>query len=334
MKKHILLLALATVTSYANAQWDPSSATSSQPIYRGNNVGIATTSSLFSSSLLPEANLHIKKYEGGHYSLLPDFRLQKTVFQTNPVGTYYYKWDFESGAALNIKMYSGSSYTANSKFSIDRGGFNFTINHSSANNPERFAVACKPGIVSPGTSSSYLSFHGEGSGSGNYTFTNSVTSSENGGAAIEGDKAGNFYIITKGSSASSNADEDEIRLTIDATGKTVIGRYNLTTPGDYKLYVEKGILTEKVKVAVATTSNWADFVFADDYKLKGLAEVEEFIKKNNHLPDVPSAEEVVKEGLDVAGMDAKLLQKIEELTLYVIEQNKKINELEQKLNRN
>ncbi|GAL83020.1 hypothetical protein MYP_246 [Sporocytophaga myxococcoides] len=98
-------------------------------------------------------------------------------------------------------------------------------------------------------------------------------------------------------------------------------------PTGYRLYVEDGILTEKLKVGLKTTSDWSDYVFASDYKLLSLSEVERFIKANKHLPDVPSAEEVVRTGIDVAQMDAKLLQKIEELTLYVIEQQKQIEEL-------
>lgn len=104
------------------------------------------------------------------------------------------------------------------------------------------------------------------------------------------------------------------------TGKASIGA--VTTPGAYKLYVEQGILTEKVKVAVKTSANWADYVFAPDYALKSLEEVETFVKANKHLPGVPSAEEVVKEGIDMATMDAKLLEKIEELTLYMIDLKK------------
>lgn len=116
------------------------------------------------------------------------------------------------------------------------------------------------------------------------------------------------------------------------TGKVLIGDPNLAgfkgTPGSYQLYVQGGILTEKVKAAVATSNDWADYVFEENYKLKGLKEVEQFIKTNKHLPNVPSAQEVVKEGIDMAKMDAKLLEKIEELTLYVIELDKKNAEQE------
>lgn len=76
-----------------------------------------------------------------------------------------------------------------------------------------------------------------------------------------------------------------------------------------------------------TNMNWADFVFADDYSLKSLDEVEAFIDANNHLPDVPSEKEVLANGTNLADMDAILLQKIEELTLYTIQLKKEIEAL-------
>ncbi len=113
-----------------------------------------------------------------------------------------------------------------------------------------------------------------------------------------------------------------------SNGKIYIGASATypTNTGEYKLYVEGGILTEKVKVALRSTSNWADYVFADDYKLMPLHDVEKFINANNHLPGIKSATELVQNGLDVAEMQAKQMEKIEELTLYVIQQEKKINE--------
>ncbi|MBC7641120.1 MAG: TMF family protein, partial [Flavobacterium sp.] len=99
---------------------------------------------------------------------------------------------------------------------------------------------------------------------------------------------------------------------------------NTCTPVGYKLFVEQGILTEKVKVAVNCSLAWADYVFANDYKLQPLTEVEKFINKNKHLPNVPSASELEKEGLDLGKMQAKQMEKIEELTLYLIEMKKEI----------
>ncbi len=112
----------------------------------------------------------------------------------------------------------------------------------------------------------------------------------------------------------------------DNAGKVVIGTV-ASTPGAYKLYVQSGILTERLKVAVNGSGNWADYVFADTYKLLPLEEVEAFIKENKHLPNVPSAEKMVETGIDVATVDAKLMEKLEELTLYMIEMNKEIKAL-------
>jgi hypothetical protein len=74
-----------------------------------------------------------------------------------------------------------------------------------------------------------------------------------------------------------------------------------------------------LKVAVYNTANWSAYVFENDYNLRPLHEVDAFVKENKHLPGVPSAAEMVENGLDVATMDAKLLEKIEELTLYMIQ---------------
>jgi hypothetical protein len=92
---------------------------------------------------------------------------------------------------------------------------------------------------------------------------------------------------------------------------------------DYPLAVNGTIRAKEVKVE----ANWADFVFEEDYQLKPLEEVEEFVKENKHLPDIPSEEEVEKEGISVGEMNAKLLQKIEELMLYTIKQQKEIDRL-------
>ncbi len=83
------------------------------------------------------------------------------------------------------------------------------------------------------------------------------------------------------------------------------------------------IHTKEVKVDLV---GWSDFVFYDDYKLPTLTEVENHIKEKGHLKDIPSAKEVVENGVLLGEMDSKLLQKIEELTLYTIQQEKKIKE--------
>jgi hypothetical protein len=115
---------------------------------------------------------------------------------------------------------------------------------------------------------------------------------------------------------------------LDVAGNVRIGSVNM--PAGYRLYVEQGILTERVKVALKTSANWADHVFAPDYKLKPLHEVEAFVKDKRHLPGIPSAQQLVQDGgIDVNMMFAKQMEKIEELTLHLIEMKKEIKQLQE-----
>lgn len=117
-----------------------------------------------------------------------------------------------------------------------------------------------------------------------------------------------------------------------AAGKTMIGDWfdfdPCTDCDEYELFVKKGIRTQKIKVDLAA-GVWADYVFKEDYDLQPLEEVETFINTNGHLPNMPTAETIENEGLNLGEMDAKLLEKIEELTLYIIELKKEINALKE-----
>jgi len=105
---------------------------------------------------------------------------------------------------------------------------------------------------------------------------------------------------------------------------TTIGGANISA---YRLFVRGGILTEEVRVR----TGWADYVFADDYQLKSISEVETFIKENKHMPNVPSAAQVEEEGISLGEMAKIQQEKIEELMLYIIQQEKRIKALEVKL---
>ena len=83
----------------------------------------------------------------------------------------------------------------------------------------------------------------------------------------------------------------------------------------------------KTKKLIVTQTGWSDYVFNDGYRLRPLAQVADFIKEKKHLPDVPTAKEIAKDGVDVGATQAVLLKKIEELTLYMIEQQKSIDAL-------
>ncbi len=106
------------------------------------------------------------------------------------------------------------------------------------------------------------------------------------------------------------------RLSVKSNGNIGIG----TTTPDNKLDVKGTIRAEEVKVE----TGWADYVFHEDYELKSLSEVSTYIEENHHLPGIPTAEEVAENGIKLGEMNAKLLEKVEELTLYLIEQNEKI----------
>ena len=95
-----------------------------------------------------------------------------------------------------------------------------------------------------------------------------------------------------------------------------------TKYGSYLLQVNGGAIF--TQVVVKAFNNWPDFVFEDNYKLTPLAEIEQYINEHKHLPGVPSVADVKKDGMDVGVNQAVLLQKIEELTLYIIDQNKQI----------
>lgn len=114
------------------------------------------------------------------------------------------------------------------------------------------------------------------------------------------------------------------RMRISRDGIVSIGTVNRQV--GYKLAVNGNIKAKEIKVE----TGWADFVFKESYKLPTLKEVEQHIKEKGHLKDIPSEEEVKKNGIYLGEMDSKLLQKIEELTLYTIEQEKRIESLEDK----
>ena len=109
-----------------------------------------------------------------------------------------------------------------------------------------------------------------------------------------------------------------------ALGKIGIG----TSEPDDPLTVNGTIHAQEVKIDLDVP---ADFVFGPEYKLMALQDVEQFVKTNNHLPEIPSASEIKQNGLNMGEMQNKLLQKIEEMTLYIISQQKQIDELQKQI---
>lgn len=128
----------------------------------------------------------------------------------------------------------------------------------------------------------------------------------------------------------SNADLTKDVFVVSPSGMTQIGVGKPKAGGqaaNAMLSVDGLILAKEIKVAIANT-HWADYVFEKNYELIPLNRVEQFINENKHLPGVPNEKQVTENGVDVVEMNATLLKKVEELTLYLIEQNKRIEKLE------
>jgi len=108
-----------------------------------------------------------------------------------------------------------------------------------------------------------------------------------------------------------------------------IGTSSFTDGSDsYRLSVNGKVRAHEVKVY----TTWADFVFDKNYQLPTLKEIEAYINTHGHLQDIPSEAEVAKNGIEVGEMNKLLLQKIEELTLHVIQLNKEVQELKKARN--
>ncbi len=119
----------------------------------------------------------------------------------------------------------------------------------------------------------------------------------------------------------------ELAEGINYEGKVGINLSTATNdiPANYHLAVNGNIIAEEVNIQIE--EEWPDYVFEETYHLHSLKETEKYIERNKHLPNVPSAKDVDQNGIDLGTMNAVLLRKIEELTLHLIDQNKKIEEL-------
>ncbi|MFL5744182.1 MAG: hypothetical protein ACJ751_05920 [Niastella sp.] len=120
-----------------------------------------------------------------------------------------------------------------------------------------------------------------------------------------------------------------IAFIVKGNGQVGIGTANI---GNCKLAVDGRIGARGIKVTV--DPNFPDYVFDSAYQLRSLSNLEQYINQNKHLPGIPSAEEVKKEGgIELGDMNVKLLEKVEELSLYIIEMNKKLEEQQKEIER-
>jgi hypothetical protein len=118
-----------------------------------------------------------------------------------------------------------------------------------------------------------------------------------------------------------NSNNENQLMWLTGDGRLRLGQFT-TSMGTNKLAVAGGIIGESVTVKL--NGYWPDYVFKPTYQLRPLTEVKEYIDQNRHLPEIPSAEEIAKEGLNLGEMNKLLMKKVEELTLYLIEKDTEV----------
>ena len=135
--------------------------------------------------------------------------------------------------------------------------------------------------------------------------------------SIYGNNETDFGIYVYGNGNLEISTSNKKRMIVTGSGNVGIG----TIAPNEKFEVNGKIRAKEIKVE---NNNWPDYIFESSYKLRPLSQVEYFIKSNGRLPEMPSAREVKENGLEVGANQAMLLKKIEELTLYIIEQEKQM----------
>jgi len=182
------------------------------------------------------------------------------------------------------------------------------------------------------TTGNYNTYLGRHAGITNVTGSNNVAVGYRAGYSATG--SGNVFLGRYAGYYETGSNKLYIENSSTSTLPLIYGDFtagavgiNTKTTSGYTLSVNGKIRASEVRVY----TGWADYVFEDKYRLRPLTEVESFIQQNNHLPDVPSAKVVEKEGILVGEMNATLLRKIEELTLYMIKANKSINALQKEV---
>ena len=260
---------------------------------RGGFTGIGTTT--------PFTPLHIVSSSNHHQLRLQGTDGKHSWLQFYPSGSNILNWQI------------GANTNGFSIYDVTNSKYNFTISNS--------------GSIGVGTSN-------PNSNSGLHMYKDKYTlygPNTTWGAYLQ--VGGNGRVTNYASMVSTNGNlhldsknENSTYLNYYSKGNTFLNArggnvgIGTTNTGTWKLAVNGKIRAKEIKVE----TGWSDFVFYESYKLPTLEEVESHIKEKGHLKDIPSAKEVEKNGIFLGEMDSRLLQKIEELTLYTIQQEKEI----------
>lgn len=343
MKKKFYTLLMLFVSTFAFAQWS-----GTNPIYyNGGKVGIGTD--------LPDFKLHTV---GEIYSS-EAFKVGETAQVTQDALFNAYKGALNVNSVYGIKVLryiSGSTENTGGVYGLHV----ISGPSSTSSTTNTYGIFTRAQTFSSGTATNAYSLYSDSptgsitnsfniyaAGSTKSYFGGNVgigTTSPNAKLEVTGATRinsttpvlhflenditdSNFQIDVSGGNLNFRTNNDS--FTNASTKMSILNNGNvgmgITTPGE-KLEVNGTIRSKKVKVEA---SGWPDYVFADNYQLPSLTDIENFIKTNGHLPEVPSAKEVTENGLDLGDMEATLLKKLEEMTLYMIEMNKEVEALKE-----
>ena len=256
----------------------------------------------------------------------------KFAYQNNSIPHYGLSWFVDQDVAGNAPMCYLSGYTGLKFFTA--GSVKMSINQN--------------GNVGIGTTTAKAQLHLFGANQTTSALSTSIVSGGalyvqdsggspgNGGSLIfgvgqgafagiksllingDGNSIGDLAFSTRNGATDATLTE---RMRILAGGNIAIGT---SDPKGYKLAVNGSVIATSVTVKL--NSAWPDYVFQRDYQLPSLQEVKAYIDQNQHLPEIPSEQQIAKEGLNLGEMNKLLMKKVEELTLYLIEKDNELKE--------
>ncbi len=330
MKKQILIcLILLSSVLTMNAQIYTPSGTI-QGTSGNNNVGIGINS--------PSASFHIRTATAnllvenagieGAYMTVHSGRFNRpalTVYKQ--AGTVYWNTGILYDEGGNQKYSIGITESlSSSKLTIQANGNTGigTINPQAKLQIGNLGGADKRIMIPGSYNFEQLNLSMGANGNGELEFVTHSNGESSGGVKLYSPDGAHLFIQTASPVTSYTSLNYETRLSImNNTGFVGIG----TISPQYKLDVIGTIRAREIKVDL----NGADFVFEKDYRLMPLDELEKFVKEQKHLPEVAPAKEMKENGTDLGDLNSKLLQKVEEMTLYIIEQNKELQVLKEKI---
>lgn len=256
-------------------------------------------------------------------SIVYSFNLSQTLNQPTLNNYWILHTTSNSNDFIIAPRKDASSWNWNKQIAISYNTANIGINCNPSLN-DKLTISGNVNVINDINNYPKIGFHL------NETFPNNsitpsntlanygLTKSENNTLSVSGWYGINFYT------------NYQKQMMINSLGQVGIGISSFPQSSllnNFKLFVVGGILADEIKIQKSNNKTWADYVFHDNYKLLSLDEVDEFIKKNKHLPNMPNEEQIKTEGINVAEILKIQQEKIEELTLYIIDLNKQVNEL-------